>query len=107
MFLGHILDVEKSEISNGFAFFYYISRMKEKILEIIKSIWFWNLVYIVGVTIALIVCIVKINKHECPKLTVPELKQKYVEQIKEIYEIKNNDDLDSLLFELYGFQPVR
>ena len=76
-------------------------------VQVLRSIWFYNVVYLLGVTIACIVLAVKLNRHECPKLTIPELKEKNIEKIKEIYNIESNDDLDSLLFELYNFGATR
>lgn len=43
-------------------------------------------------------------KHECPITERIVIKEKYIEQLKEITHADTKDDIDSLLFEHFGFQ---
>jgi len=47
------------------------------------------------------------NKHECPTLNTPELTKEHIEKIKTISDAQDNHTIDSLFFELYGFEPAR
>jgi len=63
-------------------------------------------IYGLIVTVALVWVSVSYSKHTCPEPVTPEITKENYEKIKEI-ATADSDDADSLLVELFGFEPVK
>ena len=71
---------------------------------IFKNPVFWIMIYSLLVSMALVIVCISYSNHECPKVEIPELTKKNIEQIKEINEATDKHTLDSLTNVLFGFE---
>jgi len=74
-----------------------------RVIEILRE---YGLPFIISILIIWgVVFFVLWKTHECPKVNVPEVTKEYINKVKQISDAEDKHTIDSLMLELYGFQP--
>lgn len=71
---------------------------------LLKNREFWLIVLTSIFGCLFVIFFLKWMLYSCPEPTTVEIKEKYVQEIKEISEADNKHDIDSLLLKHFGFK---